>query len=166
VGVVAPRGCDPPALSENETTPESRAVVAAPGAAGEGAGPACAKIRTDRRAVCRPDQMNVVPVAGASLPGSMSIQNRVVISSQIAFPWTLDALRSSRLVSRQLKVLAKYWVRPRVRRFRRFDVHDRLRLGADVVTNCAFHLGCHFMRLLDGQIRINRDVDLNPVAPA
>jgi hypothetical protein len=44
--------------------------------------------------------MNVVPVAGVSLPGSMSIQNRVVISSRIAFPWTLDALRSSRLISR------------------------------------------------------------------
>jgi hypothetical protein len=58
--------------------------------------------------------MNVVPVAGASLPGSMSIQNRVVISSRNAFPWTLDALRSSRLVSRQLKVTAKNWVRMRL----------------------------------------------------
>jgi hypothetical protein len=106
----------------------SRAAVVALGAVGEGAAQACARSQIDRGAVCL-GQMTVVPVAVASLPGSISIQHCVVISSPNAFPWTPDALCSSRLISRQLKILqmAKYWVRPRMGRFRRFHMHDCLR---------------------------------------
>jgi hypothetical protein len=106
-------------------------VVVALAAVELNAGQAYARIQTDRRPVCRPGQMTVVPGAVASLPRSISIQNFVVISSRSAFPWTLDALWSSRLIRRQLKVMAENRVWPRMGRFCRFDVHDGLRLRTD-----------------------------------
>jgi hypothetical protein len=89
--------------------------------------------------------MNVAPAASASLSGSMAIQNRVVVSPRVSFPWTLDALQSSRLISRQLKVMAKNGVQP-CAAVLRFDVHEdcvseptfsRIALSTSVATSCA-----------------------------
>jgi hypothetical protein len=46
--------------------------------------------------------MDLVLATAAILPDLISIQHAVVISSPNAFPWTLDAPRCGRLVSRQL----------------------------------------------------------------
>ena len=89
-----------------------------------------------------------------------------MISSPSAFPWTLDAPRCGRLISRQLKFMAKNGVRPCVRRFCRFDMHNGLRFRAYLVAYRALHLGCHFVLLLDGELRVNRHMDLDSSSPA
>jgi hypothetical protein len=68
------------------TDPASHAAVAAQGAAGAGADPACGRILIDRRVAGHPDQIDPVPAPAAILPGSMLIACRVVISSRSAFP--------------------------------------------------------------------------------
>jgi hypothetical protein len=86
VGVAARKECGPSGQFASERVPGSPAAVAALVAAEEDAARACERIQTDRRVVFHPGQMDLVPPPAAILPGLISIQRSVVISSPNTFP--------------------------------------------------------------------------------